>query len=93
MTGGTAEVSAQAAGATSANSAVDKDEDKEKGVVSPRMRVLAGHMHAFNAFVAAEPRLQVVMLPLRDGLSVIRYQQQRQRQQQAPSASSDGGLR
>lgn len=41
--------------------------------VSPRIRALAESMHAFNAFVAAEPRLQVVMLPVRDGLSVIRY--------------------
>lgn len=41
--------------------------------VSPRMRVLAQSLHAFNAHVAAEPRLKQVMLPIRDGLTVIQY--------------------
>jgi predicted O-methyltransferase YrrM len=40
---------------------------------TPRMRALAAAMHSFNAYVATEPRLQPVMLPLRDGLSIIRY--------------------
>lgn len=41
--------------------------------VTPRMRALAESMHSFNAYIAGEPRLQQVMLPLRDGLSIVRY--------------------
>jgi len=45
----------------------------EQGGVTPRMRALAESLHQFNSFVASEPRLQQLMLPIRDGLSVIRY--------------------
>jgi predicted O-methyltransferase YrrM len=38
-----------------------------------RLRELAVVMHKFNVFVAKHPQLQPVMLPLRDGLTVIRY--------------------
>lgn len=41
--------------------------------VTRRMRVLAESVHQFNTFVADEPRLQQLMLPIRDGLSIIRY--------------------
>jgi predicted O-methyltransferase YrrM len=30
-------------------------------------------MHSFNAFALAHPHLQPVVLPMRDGLSVVRY--------------------
>jgi predicted O-methyltransferase YrrM len=38
-----------------------------------RMRDIATAVHDFNAFVAREPSLKVVLLPLRDGLTVLRY--------------------
>jgi len=38
-----------------------------------RMKTLTDTMHAFNSFVASDSRLQPVMLPLRDGLTLIRY--------------------
>jgi predicted O-methyltransferase YrrM len=41
--------------------------------VEPRMRALAAAMHSFNKYVASEPTLQPLLLPLRDGLTVIRY--------------------
>jgi predicted O-methyltransferase YrrM len=37
------------------------------------MRALAAAMHSFNKYVASEPTLQPILLPLRDGLTVIRY--------------------
>jgi len=38
-----------------------------------RMNNLAKSMHDFNSFVAGHPNLRPVLLPLRDGLSIIRY--------------------
>jgi len=38
-----------------------------------RLAALAASMHAFNAWAAAHPHLAPVMLPLRDGLTVVRY--------------------
>jgi len=38
-----------------------------------RLAALAASMHAFNAWAAAHPHLTPVMLPLRDGLTVVRY--------------------
>ena len=43
-----------------------------------RMLALAAVMHEFNAFVAGHGSLSPVVLPLRDGLSVIRYRQEAQ---------------
>ena len=37
-----------------------------------RARKLANKMHRFNAAMAKDPRAEVLVLPLRDGLSVIR---------------------
>ena len=39
---------------------------------SRRARKLATKMHAFNSQVVKDPRLEVLVLPMRDGLSVIR---------------------
>jgi predicted O-methyltransferase YrrM len=41
---------------------------------SKRSESVTDSMHEFNCFVAAHPKLQPLMLPLRDGLTVIRYQ-------------------
>ena len=38
-----------------------------------RMIKLARAMHRFNRYVAAHPRLSQVVLPMRDGLSIVRY--------------------
>lgn len=38
-----------------------------------RMARRAADMHAFNAFVQAQPALAPLLLPLRDGLSLVRY--------------------
>jgi caffeoyl-CoA O-methyltransferase len=38
-----------------------------------RMVKLARAMHGFNRYVAEHPRLSQVVLPVRDGLSVVRY--------------------
>lgn len=38
-----------------------------------RMQALADCMHAFNARVRSHPYLRPLVLPLRDGLSIIRY--------------------
>lgn len=38
-----------------------------------RMQVVAEDVHAFNKFVLETPQLRPVMLPMRDGLSLIRY--------------------
>ena len=43
------------------------------GSSAARMSALAESMHTFNSFVNQHPRLHPVMLPLRDGLTVIRY--------------------
>ena len=40
-----------------------------------RLRALAQSMHEFNEWAAAHPRLHAVMLPLRDGLTVMRFRQ------------------
>jgi predicted O-methyltransferase YrrM len=37
-----------------------------------RARKLATQMHIFNAAIANDPRVEVMMLPMRDGLSIIR---------------------
>ena len=39
---------------------------------SRRARKLAGVMHSFNEAISKDNRVEVTMLPLRDGLSVIR---------------------
>lgn len=39
-----------------------------------RMRKLAKSMHEFNSFVNAHPALHPLLLPLRDGLSLVLYQ-------------------
>lgn len=41
--------------------------------VTARMRSVAASLHAFNEFAARHPSLQTVMLPMRDGLSLIRF--------------------
>ncbi len=38
-----------------------------------RMIKLANHMHMFNKFVHGHPCLEQVVLPVRDGLSILRY--------------------
>ena len=38
-----------------------------------RMLALAASMHEFNLFVKNHPNLESVLLPLRDGLTVIKY--------------------
>lgn len=38
-----------------------------------RMKVLAEVMHGFNKWVSEHPNLESVVLPLRDGLTIIRY--------------------
>jgi predicted O-methyltransferase YrrM len=38
-----------------------------------RMKALAAAMHDFNTFVSNHANLQTVMIPLRDGLTLIRY--------------------
>jgi predicted O-methyltransferase YrrM len=38
-----------------------------------RMQALADSMHAFNARVRGHHKLRPLVLPLRDGLSIIRY--------------------
>eukprot|EP01041_Mallomonas_annulata_P004593 gene4593-9127_t len=43
-----------------------------------RMHQLASTMHAFNRYVAGHPLLHPVMLPLRDGLTLIRYSRNKQ---------------
>lgn len=58
-------------------SEADIDEE-EKGMnekdlkKSRRARKLAGKFHAFNEAVVRDDRLEVVMLPMRDGLSIMR---------------------
>ena len=37
------------------------------------IRLLAKEMHAFNDAVASNPRLSSMIIPLRDGLTIIRY--------------------
>lgn len=39
-----------------------------------RMMRIATEMHAFNAFVHQHPALAPLMLPLRDGFSLVQYQ-------------------
>ena len=38
-----------------------------------RMNAIAEKMHEFNTWLAEHPQLSAMMLPLRDGLTVIRY--------------------
>jgi len=38
-----------------------------------RMRLLAKEMHTFNDAVASNPKLSSMIIPLRDGLTIIRY--------------------
>jgi predicted sulfurtransferase/predicted O-methyltransferase YrrM len=45
-----------------------------------RMVKLATAMHEFNAFVSTHPQLSQVMLPFRDGLSVIRFSVKQQQE-------------
>lgn len=54
---------------------IDKEEDglDDKALKkSRRARKLAGLMHKFNSAVVKDDRLEVVLLPMRDGLSIIR---------------------
>ena len=54
---------------------IDKEEDglDDKALKkSRRARKLAGLMHKFNSAVVQDDRLEVVLLPMRDGLSIIR---------------------
>jgi predicted O-methyltransferase YrrM len=37
-----------------------------------RARKLANKMHRFNSEIVRDPRVEVLVLPIRDGLSVIR---------------------
>ena len=56
-------------------SEIEKAEDglDDKGLKkSRRARKLAGLMHKFNSAVCKDDRLEVVLLPMRDGLSIIR---------------------
>lgn len=56
-------------------SEIDKEEDglDDKALKkSRRARKLAGLMHKFNVFISRDDRLEVVLLPMRDGLSIIR---------------------
>jgi len=55
--------------------AIDKDEDglNDKELKkNRRSRKLAGLMHEFNSAVVEDQRVEVVLLPIRDGLSVLR---------------------
>ena len=54
---------------------IDKEEDglDDKALKkNRRARKLAGLMHKFNTAVVQDDRLEVVLLPIRDGLSIIR---------------------
>ena len=54
---------------------IDKEEDglDDKALKkSRRARKLAGLMHKFNSAVVKDDRLEVVLLPMRDGLSIMR---------------------
>jgi predicted sulfurtransferase/predicted O-methyltransferase YrrM len=54
---------------------IDKEEnglDDKALKKSRRARKLAGLMHKFNSAVVKDDRLEVVLLPMRDGLSIIR---------------------
>ena len=50
----------------------DHDDDDEPARKGRRARKLASKMHHFNSHVVKDDRLEVVVLPVRDGLSVIR---------------------
>ncbi|KAJ1431973.1 hypothetical protein B484DRAFT_448110 [Ochromonadaceae sp. CCMP2298] len=56
---------------------------------APRMRSLAVSLHAFNRFAQTHPQLQPVMLPLRDGLTLIRYSNPQPAQVSAPAAPAE----
>lgn len=45
----------------------------DSGNSGNRVHELASMMHSFNKFVQHEPQLQQVILPLRDGLTIIRF--------------------
>jgi predicted O-methyltransferase YrrM len=47
-------------------------DDKDQVRKNRRARKLATKMHRFNAAIVQDPRAEVLVLPLRDGLSVIR---------------------
>jgi len=58
---------------SSASASIDKDEkDAIELRKNRRARKLANKMHRFNSAIAQDDRAEVLMLPLRDGLSVIR---------------------
>lgn len=57
---------------TSPASSQNEYEDKEEIKRSRRKRKLAGIMHRFNMAISQDDRLEVLMLPFRDGLSIIR---------------------
>lgn len=61
---------AAAAAADDGDEALPRPEDFGPAA---RMTRRAADMHAFNAFVQAQPALAPLLLPLRDGLSLVRY--------------------
>jgi predicted O-methyltransferase YrrM len=48
------------------------DSNKAELKKSRRARKLAGTVHAFNEAIIQDDRVEVLMLPIRDGLSIIR---------------------
>jgi len=60
--------------ATAATTAVEEDQsmDAKDAKRSRRARKLAGIMHDFNQAIVKDTRVEVLLLPLRDGLSAIR---------------------
>ena len=51
---------------------LDMNVNTEENKRSRRKRRLAGLMHRFNEAIASDDRVEVMMLPIRDGLSIIR---------------------
>ena len=61
-------------GYDSSDEAIQTDSDEEKKLLKKnrRARKLAMKMHQFNSAVVRDDRVEVVMMPIRDGLSLIR---------------------
>lgn len=49
------------------------EEDVGESKSERRMRTLAKAMHLFNTYCRDHPRLEPLLLPIRDGLSIVRY--------------------
>jgi caffeoyl-CoA O-methyltransferase len=58
-----------------------------------RMMRIATEMHAFNAFVHQHPALAPLMLPLRDGFSLVRYQPSEASEATATTTTPTGATR